>query len=179
MRTLLLAAGCAALLGVVSTAQAQPPSGFSRDRGSDRSSDRGDRSRGFSTDPNERFNQLSGGKDVVIIDQLDERTKFFVNMMAQRAGITNGQFTRDQYVKAMESFRSQMGGMRGGPPGGAPATTTTVITNGGPGSGPPGFGRGEMKPEDVDRMAEESFRKHDRDNDGILRADEMSSTLRP
>src|SRR3954447_11219953 len=105
-RFVLFASGCAALV-VVSAGLAQPPGGsFGRDRGgSDRDRGRG----GFSTDPNERFNQLSGGKDVIVVDQLDERTKFFVNMIAQRAGITNGQITRDQYTKAMESFRSQMG----------------------------------------------------------------------
>src|SRR5436305_1020129 len=121
-RSLLFAAGCAALLGAVSPVNAQPPGG----------SGERDRSRGgFSMDPNERFNQLSGGKDVIVIDQLDERTKMFVSMMAQRAGITNGQITRDQYVKAMESFRSQMGGgFRGGPGGGpgGPSTATVTIT---------------------------------------------------
>jgi Ca2+-binding EF-hand superfamily protein len=166
-RTPLMVAGLATLFVAVSTANAQPPGG-----GFDRGGDRGSRS-GFSTDPNERFNQLSGGKDVIVIDQItDERAKWFLNMMMQRAGITSGQLTRDQYKTASEQFRSQRGsgGPGGGPPGG-----------GLPGGGPPGGGfpgAGQRTPEQIDQEAEASFRKRDKDNDGMLRTDEMSDTLR-
>ncbi|HEY1375399.1 MAG TPA: hypothetical protein VGF55_01315 [Gemmataceae bacterium] len=174
-RSTLLAAGCAAVFLVPLTVTAQPPGGYGGDRG--------DRGRGgFSRDPDERFNQLSGGKDVIVIDQLDERTKMFMGMMAQRMGVTNGRITRDQYKSAMESFRSRMmggggpGGFGGGPPG-----VTSITIQGGPPGGDRGFGRGggPMSPEQIDRMSEDYMRRHDKNGDGLLQVTEMSDRLRP
>ncbi len=174
-RSLVLAAGCVALF-LVADSPAQPPGGFGGPPGG-YGGDRGDRGRGgFSRDPDERFNQLSGGKDVVVIDQItDERSKFFVNMMAQRMGITNGRITREQYKGAMESFRSRMGGGPGGPPG----ATTSITIQGGPSSGGFGRGGGPMTPEQIDRSAEDYMRRHDKNGDGLLQVTEMSDRLRP
>jgi Ca2+-binding EF-hand superfamily protein len=83
-------------------------------------------------------------------------------------GISNGQITRDQFKTAAESFGNRGRGGPGGPGG-----------QGGPG-GPPGGGRGsDMTPEDIDRQAENAFRRADKDGDGLLQYNEMPDNLKP
>ena len=79
----------------------------------------GGRGRGMFGDPAQFFNTLSKGKDVIVVDELDDRIKGMIS----RFGITptNGQITREQFSKAMEQASAMMGGgMRGEV--GAPAT---------------------------------------------------------
>src|SRR5947209_9862065 len=166
-RSLVFAAVVAAGLVIPRSAGAQPPGGGDSGRG-----DRG--GRGFG-DPSQFFDRLSGGKNVIIIDQLDDRMKGMAQRMASAAGITNGQITREQFNTAMESFRAQRGMGRGfgGPPGGAPGGSPAGDAQSGQG------GRGDkLSPEQIDRMAEDNFRKHDKNNTGQLEFDEMPDNLK-
>jgi hypothetical protein len=116
------------------------------------------------------FNFMSGGKDVIVISEMianssrfDPNAKENIESFAQRNGITNGQLTRDQFAAYMqERMANRMGGGRGGP--------------GGPG-GPPGMGSGNPA-QDLEERAKDSFRRRDRNMDGVLNADEMPETLR-
>src|SRR5260370_40029197 len=105
---------CRWLMGVVA-ALALPAAAFAQFPGGGGGGP-GGRGRG-GMDPAQMFNMVSGGKDVIVVDQLDDRMKRMVQPMLQMLNITNGQITREQYAEGMKQFMSG-GGMRG--PGGAP-----------------------------------------------------------
>ena len=111
-------------------------------------------------DPSRFFDMLSNGKDVIRIDQLDEGRKAMVTGMAARFGVTisNNQITRDQFSAGIATMQAQR-------------------AQGAPGAGTSG-GRPEMTPEEMDRRAEDSFRKSDKDGDGQLQYTEMPENLR-
>jgi Ca2+-binding EF-hand superfamily protein len=119
---------------------------------------RGGRGGGFgSWDPNQMFDRLSGGKDVVKLSELtDPRQQAMFSRMAQRLNITTGEITRDQFVTAMRD--------RTGQGGGAPAGGTA-----------PGQGTAAPNP---DSWAESSFKRLDANGDGLLNYDEMPEELR-
>jgi hypothetical protein len=125
-------------------------------------------------DPMQFFDMIAKGKDVIRRDDLDPMFQRMFDRMAQAQGITNGQITRDQFRTASESFRNRM---RGGPDGGGGpqtvTTTTTTTTAGEQGGGP-----GQWTLEQIDRNAEESFRKHDKKGDGQLQFNEAPDNLK-
>src|SRR5262249_40976533 len=86
------------------------------------------------TDPNEMFNRMANGKEVVT--RADVTNPFLQGMfdrMTQSLGVTNGQLTRQQFVTAMQQRMGSTGARAGGPTaGGSPS---------GP-SGPGAFARG-------------------------------------
>ena len=132
-------------------------------------------------DPSERWNQMTGGKDVWVRSQItDQRQQFSFDFISRQLNITNGQITRQQYLDFSEQMRQrfQQGGGFGGRggagrgPGGQPGTPG--VPPGGPGAGPGGPG-GPPTPE---AMAEILFRRYDKNGDGVLNNDEMSETLR-
>ncbi|MFO0807096.1 MAG: hypothetical protein U0746_00570 [Gemmataceae bacterium] len=142
--------------------------GFGRGKGGDGGGGFGGRMGGMmSTDPTELFNRLSNGKDTISRDALDDRQKFMFDMFARTMGATNGQISRDQFIKGAEQMRTQFGGGGGGFGGGF----------GGRG-GPGGPGGGSMTPQQIDEMAVERFRRGDRNNDGFLDQSEMSDSLK-
>lgn len=107
---------------------------------------------GFS-DPNDIFNRMSGGRDVVRRGDLtDPRMQYLFDAMASQLGATNGEITRQQFQGGAQQFMAMrsMGG------GGSP-------------SGPGG---------NTDGWAESDFRRRDRNGDGLLNYDEMSDTLK-
>ena len=110
---------------------------------------------------NRAFDRYANGKDVIIIAEMqsprDPTIREKAQAYAQAKGITNGQLTRDQFAGFMQE---QMAQWQGGRPGGGP---------GGPGGGPT---------RDLDADAENSFRRHDKNNDGVLTTDEMPQALR-
>jgi hypothetical protein len=106
-------------------------------------------------DPNAFFNQLSGGKDVLVRAQLaDPFSQRLFDRIAQQMGITNGQLTRAQYL---EYSRQRGMGPAGNPDTGTPAQSDAAR---------------------IDRRAESSFRRQDVNGDGLLNFDEMPSALR-
>jgi Ca2+-binding EF-hand superfamily protein len=114
-------------------------------------------------DPNQMFNMLSQGKEVINRNDLPAWQQQMFDRFAPQMGITNGQITRSQFQQAAETMRSRMQG------GGGP---------GGPGGGFGGQGGG-MSPEQMDRFSEERFRRADTNGDGLLQVNEMSERLRP
>jgi hypothetical protein len=134
---------------------------------------------GFSMNPDDSFNRFSGGKDVIVISELDDRQKMFVPMIMQRMGLSGDRITREQWRTAsnnmMQQFAQGGGGMRigtpvGGPggPGGGP---------GGPGGGPGGPG-GRPGPADgpaFDQYVQSRFQRLDKDQDGFLNVEEMGA----
>lgn len=118
----------------------------------------------MSMDPNERWNQMTGGKDVWVRAEISDPNQVrMFDWIARSNNIVNGQITRQQYLDAMQQFQQRMrGGMgrQGGSPGGGPR-------GGGPGGG--------MNP---DAMAEAFFRNRDANGDGLLNYDEMPDNLK-
>jgi hypothetical protein len=110
---------------------------------------------------NRMFDRNANGKDFILIAELQSRMDPAIRekaqAYAQAKGITNGQFTRDQFAGFMQEQMAQWqngGGRPGGPgPGGDPNRN-------------------------LDADAEASFRRHDKNNDGVLTTDEMTQTLR-
>src|SRR5216683_377259 len=144
---------------------------------------RGGRSGGMGFDPNVIFNMMAKGKEVIVVDELDDRTKSRMAPMLQAMGITNGQITRDQYAQAFEKMRSGGFGAMTAPatsPTGSASPSTITLS---PGSGRPGFSGGGPGGTDYsgggsDAFAESMFRRLDKNNDGVLDADEMPESLR-
>lgn len=119
---------------VADSAWGQYPGG---DRGS-----RGDRGRGgFSMNPDDRFNEYSGGRDSFNVNQLSPEQRSRFDRTARFLQIQpgpDGTVTRDMYRRSAEQATQRFSQMRGGggPPGGPPGGF------GGPPGGPPpgGFG---------------------------------------
>jgi Ca2+-binding EF-hand superfamily protein len=113
------------------------------------------------------FDRYANGKDVIVIaemqSQRDPTIREKAQAYAQAKGITNGQLTRDQFAGFMQEQMSQW--QNGGRPGG-----------GSPSAGLPGPGGDPTRNLDTD--AENSFRRHDKNNDGVLTTDEMPRALR-
>jgi Ca2+-binding EF-hand superfamily protein len=147
-----------------------PRGGFPGGGGFNRGGGGGGNWRGqMNMDPNERWNQMTGGKDVWVRSEItDQRQQFFFDMIARQAGVTNGQITRQQYLEFTNQMRArfQNGGF-GRPGGGGP---------GGPGAGggrpPQGGGF------DPNAFAEVLFKRYDKNGDGLLNNDEMPENLK-
>src|SRR5437016_1405106 len=131
----LLALAAAVLVGPLSAAWAQfPPGGFpgGGDRG-DRGS-RGDRG-GMRGDPNQFFDMMAKGKNVITRDDVDPMMQRMFDGIVQRAGITNGQITREQFTDYMQKRQAERaaGGGFGGPGGpGGPMSVTITSKDGSP-----------------------------------------------
>jgi Ca2+-binding EF-hand superfamily protein len=106
-------------------------------------------------DPDQIFNMVSKGQDVIHVDQLDPFSKSMFDRFASRYGLTGNEITRDQFKTAMTKFRDANGQM-------------------GPQGGPSDMGPGGMDP---DRRAEAIFQRMDKNQDGVLEFNEMSETL--
>jgi Ca2+-binding EF-hand superfamily protein len=123
---------------------------------------------GMNMDPGARFDQMANGKAVIVISEVtDQRAQWWLNMIAQRAGITNGQITREQYVSASQQMMAQFRGGRGVPQrGNDPASAQA----------PPPPTQQQM--DQWDQAAEAEFKRRDTNNDGKLNQDEMGGRLR-
>src|SRR5260370_13981029 len=55
------------------------------------------------------FDKMAGGKEVWIRAETDPRRQEFFDKVAQSAGITNGQLTRDQFDAGMEQLKASGG----------------------------------------------------------------------
>ncbi len=135
---------------------AQPPGGdMGLQRGSGRrGGGRGGRG-GF--DPNQLFDRISSGKDVITRAGItNPQMQSMFDRFAQQAGVTNGQMTRQQFLGAMQQRMGQ--GVGGGP---RPSNNTDANAPGGD-----------------DGRIERSFRQLDQNGDGLLNYDEMSEALR-
>jgi hypothetical protein len=140
-------------------------------------------------DPNEMFNQLSGGKDEIVVaevqspeffqrfqttEELRERMLAFL----QKKGITTGKMTRDLYAEYAEDARQEMrarfqakfGGGPGGPSrkGGPPDASggTTPPSSSSPAAPAPSDA-------ELEQRARASFQGMDRNGDGFLTPDEV------
>src|SRR5439155_26941479 len=128
-------------------------------------------------DPAERWNQLTGGKDVWSrTDITDSRQEGMFDFMARSLNVTNGQITRQQYMDWAEQMRQRFqqgslgrgngGNGRGAGPGGGPTGGQQPAEPGAPG----GF--------NADAMVEMMFRRYDKNGDGYLNSDEMPDNLK-
>jgi hypothetical protein len=137
---------------------------------------RGGGGRGGFMDPNQFFNTLSGGKDVLVVEEAKfpeqmaafaPRIKQAMQEYMQRKGITNGQLTREQYLDYAEEFRQRM--FRGGGRRGGGASGGSPPSSGSSGSGASSGG------DDLEAKAREKFKEQDKNGDGVLTADEVTS----
>jgi Ca2+-binding EF-hand superfamily protein len=103
-------------------------------------------------DPDQIFNMVSKGQDVIHVDQLDPFSKSMFDRFASRFGLSGNEITREQFKGAMTKVREAMGNGQFGPQG----------------------GQGGMDP---DRRAEAIFQRLDKNQNGVLEFDEMSETL--
>lgn len=115
-------------------------------------------------DPDQLFNFVSKGKDVIRVDELDQFSKQMFDRFATRFGLTGNEITREQFKGAMEKVKQaaasgELGGMnmRASSPDSKPGAMAQAP--------------------DGDRRIEEYFNRLDRDGDGMLQYDEMSETL--
>jgi hypothetical protein len=131
---------------------------------------------GMNADPNERFNQYAGGKDVWKRSEItDPNMQRRFDFAAQMVGSTNGEITRQQYVTAMQQMQRGGGFFGGGRGGAAPAPGTAQPGVAPAGPGAPGAGPGGWNP---DAMIESWFRRYDKNGDGLLNNDEMPEALK-
>src|SRR5207245_5894787 len=80
---------------------------------------------GFS-DPNQFFNQMSGGKDVWLRTETVPQMQRLFDRIAAQVGVSNGQITRQQYMAYQDqraAQRQQGTAPGGGGRGGTPALT--------------------------------------------------------
>jgi Ca2+-binding EF-hand superfamily protein len=155
-----LLAGLLGLLLSAPTAMAQPgqggPGGF-RGRGFGGGGGGGG---GRNFDPGAMFDRFAQGKNTVKRADLNERQQGFFDRVAQAAGVTNGELTRDQWIQGSQQMAANWGGGRGG--GGR-------NRQGGPGGG------GNFDPS---AFAERRFKQLDKNGDGFLDFQEMPADLK-
>ena len=117
-------------------------------------------------------------------DITDPMQKMMFERFASQMGLSGDRITKDDFSKGFEKMMAARmnGGGRGmGGPGGSMGSMGGGGAPGGGtggsggGFGGPGGGRGGF---DMDRFAEEEFKRVDRDNDGKLNYEEMPENLR-
>jgi len=120
-------------------------------------------------DPNRVFDFLSGGKDTIsVADWIAQSSRRGpqaaeeINAFVQRAGITNGVVTREQFAQYMQERMAQ----RGGPGGGTGGR--------GPGGGPPANASPAEQAAWLDERAKSRFSVLDTNGDGVLTAAELT-----
>lgn len=122
-------------------------------------------------DPAQRWDQMTGGKDVWVRTEItDQRQQFFFDMIARGLNVSDGKITRQQYMDWSEQMRQrfQAGGFGRGP-GGPSGPAGGAQGGAGPGGGPGG---------NPDAFAEVRFRQLDKNGDGYLNYDEMPDNLK-
>jgi len=128
---------------------------------------------GSGGDPNERFNQMTNGKDVWIRAQTqDPWSQRMFDRIADQIGVTNGQITRQQYLAYQEQRAADRASRRGS--GGPPSDAARG--SGGPSPSPDGGGFGGRRGNRD--SAEAMFSRLDLNGDGYLNYDEMPDDLR-
>jgi hypothetical protein len=125
---------------------------------------------GFATtDPNERWTQMTGGRPVWRRSEItDPNLQRRFDFMAQMLGIGTGEITREQYL-SLSARRSAPGGAAVGAAASGQPGASNLQPGGRPGPG------GGLSP---DAIAEWRFRQMDLNGDGLLNYDEMDDTLR-
>jgi Ca2+-binding EF-hand superfamily protein len=157
----------------------------------------GGRGGGFTMDPNERWNQYTGGKAVWKRSEItDPNMVSRFDRIAQMVGSTNGEITKDQYVGMMQGFAQRFTQQGNAPTGGSPTGAPLApgfsggqnpwagYAGGQPGGwnqpggwgGRPrgGFGSGGGGL-NVDAIAAYRFRQLDTNGDGLLNNDELAA----
>jgi len=135
---------------------------------------------GGSRDPNDRWNSYTGGKPVWIRAEISDPSQLQrFDFIAQMAGATGGQITKEQYLNMASQMGTRMGrGGAGGPPmmiGAAPGAVPTPGAPVAPGDAPAMGGGGGWN---MDAMIVARFNSYDKNGDGVLNYDEMPDTLR-
>jgi Ca2+-binding EF-hand superfamily protein len=124
-------------------------------------------------DPNQFFNQMSGGKDVWSRADTPPFMQRMFDRIAGQVGATNGQITRQQYLAYQQQRAAGGGGGRGS--GNPPADAGNSR---GPGQGFGGGGGFRGRRGNPDSTAEGMFQRLDINGDGYLNYDEMPEDLR-
>jgi len=120
----------------------------------------GGRSMMMQMDPDMAFNMLSGGKEVIQVDQLDPRWRGMVERFLPMMGLSGPQISRDQFKQGATKLKEMMAS------GQFPSGMNFRGPGGGPGGSPDG-----------DRRVEEMFKRMDQNENGVLEFNEMSETL--
>ncbi len=128
---------------------------------------------GRSSDPNERWNQFSGGSEVWVRSKIaDPRQQRIFDFIAQQVGVTNGQITRQQYL----GFAQQRMAARASRTEASPSVPSLPVQPGFPAAAPSGDPRTD--PAAIAARADDRFRRYDQNGDGLLNYDEMPESLR-
>lgn len=160
----------------------------------------GKKSFGSFGDPGSRFDSMANGRASIAISEIKGFGKDFALQYAQDRGISNGQFTRSQYIEFSNQLGEQMkarfsGGGAGGDKGGKKGFEFPGGGNpdgGGFGKGKKGFGGGDPgafpgggnsqttppSPDIINQLADADFKRRDNNDDGKLNIDEMPDSLR-
>jgi EF-hand domain pair/EF hand len=135
------------------------PSSFGRGRGGPE----GRMTMTFGGDPSQIFDGMSGGKNVLSRNDLDPGRQRFFDMLARAGNVSGDTMSRQQFSTAFDQMRSGAGG-----------STMFNMRGDGGGRGP----GGRSDPDQVNLRAENTFRRMDTDQDGLLQFEEMSDRLR-
>jgi EF hand len=134
---------------------------------------------GYSNDRNERFSRYSGGSDVwVRPDPNDREGLRRFEEMAQQMGITGGMITRQDYLNYHQQREERFRSMRPDSPGGMFVNPTGGPTSSATPTGAPGDSRGRSGFGPSGSWGDGMFRRYDRNGDGVLSNDEIPDTLR-
>jgi Ca2+-binding EF-hand superfamily protein len=115
------------------------------------------------SDPNQFFDSVSGNKDVWVRPSDGLQQMMFDNI-AKKIGVTNGEITREQFIRFRENKKPPPAGSTWTMPAGAVAGK----------SGDPTAPTVDV----LDARAEEMFRRLDTNGDGVLDHNEMPDDLR-
>jgi Ca2+-binding EF-hand superfamily protein len=146
-----------------------------------RSDGRADRSASSGTrDPDDWFRSMAKGKDVIQRSEIDPGMQWFFDRVAAKLKITDGKMTQQQF----REFINQTKGGDAGKAAAAPAAAEPAPAAAEPAPaaawsrGRRGGGADWNDPEAMARMADDSFRSHDKNGDGVLDYNEMPEALR-
>lgn len=120
--------------------------------------------------PEGMFDRFSGGKDVIVVSEIDPQRQRFFKMIAETNGLTGDRITREQFQGAMGKKQSSMasGGFR--PPTTETSAATTLATAA-------LLTSPRLNTDFIDAGSERRFRDLDKNNDGLLSYEEMPEEI--
>jgi hypothetical protein len=115
---------------------------------------------GSSRSPDSFFQSLANGSDVLDRSKMNPAMHWMFDRVAQKLNITDGRITKAQFQEYMDQKKSEGSG--------PPPATTTPNGNG---------GMDFSNPQNLARLADDSFRRSDQNQDGVLELEEMPEDL--
>jgi hypothetical protein len=133
--------------------------------------------------PDQFFRMLSKGKDSISRAEVSPDLQYLFDKFAQKAGVTDGRITIEQFRRVYNDGKSEGAGMRKAAPKdeakdvvAPPNVFRTERRGNGNGTGN-GNGHDKLAGVDLATLADNTFRFTDQNRDGVLEYDEMPDDL--